>query len=76
MSTIREAIRAYIEEQGTALDVEWLQDHAQECIDEELGAAGFVFDDEQCEWIAPQDPNRDEKGNWIGATPNENGWTP
>ena len=22
------------------------------------------------------DPNRDEKGNWIGAVSNENGWTP
>lgn len=22
------------------------------------------------------DPNRDEKGNWIGTMQNENGWTP
>jgi hypothetical protein len=48
--TIREAIRAYIDEQGDALDPEWLQGSIGEWVDDELTEAGWVCDDETLEW--------------------------
>lgn len=51
--TIREAIRAYIDEQGEALDAEWLIAHVNDVVEDELAENGWVCDDESLEWSKP-----------------------
>jgi metal-responsive CopG/Arc/MetJ family transcriptional regulator len=53
--TIREAIRAYIQEHDEAgtlnVDtIEWLYNHVADVIDDELAEAGYEMDDESLEW--------------------------